>query len=299
MRGFDYARLFYNINTQTGLKFHGEFILVDGDLFNQPADKGLVVFLDGGGLFPQENAHVGDALLDLVTVCAFHQGFLFFVPQAVNLIAHLLIIRVGRGQLQKLRLQFLQAFFDVSEYLVVPVAEDGFDIFLQNFKEIILIAERPVDGFDQHLLQPALRHGAGVAVQAGVLQPADAPPDNRFFAPVVPVNSAVKLPAAAAVDDVRQTVTAAEHPLFPVRAFMNQLPAHQFLLHLHENLPRDNGFMAVFHVILRNDSLVFDSRFREKIRGVGFLQKGVADVFFVSQNLADVAGVPVCVARAV
>jgi hypothetical protein len=80
---------------------------------------------------------------------------------------------------------------------------------------------------------------------------------------------------------------------------MNQPTAHQLLLHLHENLTRDNGFVAVFHVILRDDSLVFDARFCEEIGGVGFLQKGVPDVFFVSQNLTDVAGVPVRIARAV
>ena len=136
--------LSFHIHRHAGLEFYGEFILVDGDFFNQPPDKRLVVFGQGGGLFPQKSAHVGDALLDLVAVGAFHQSLLLFVPQTVNFVAHLLIIRIGRGQLQKLRLQFLQAIFNVGERLVVPVAEDSFNVFLQDFEKIVLVAERPV-----------------------------------------------------------------------------------------------------------------------------------------------------------
>ena len=36
--------LFIHIHRHTGLEFHGEFILVDSDFFNQPPDKRLVVF---------------------------------------------------------------------------------------------------------------------------------------------------------------------------------------------------------------------------------------------------------------
>ena len=57
--------------------------------------------------------------------------------------------------------------------------------------------------------------------------------------------------------------------------------------------------MAVFHVTLWHKAVVLNSLFGEEVYGVGFLQKGVADVFFVSQNLADVAGVPVRIASAV
>ena len=145
-------------------------------------------------------------------------------------------------------MQFFQSVIDVGKRPVVPLAEDGFNVFLQNVEEIVLVAERSVDGFDQHLLKPALRHGAVVArhISGGRFQPADTPPDNRLFAPIVPVNSAVKFSAFTAVDDVRQAVAAAEHPLFPVRAFMNQPPAHQLLLCLHEYLTRNNGFVGVF-----------------------------------------------------
>jgi predicted nucleotidyltransferase len=43
--------LFIHIHHYAGHEFHGEFILIDGELFNQPPDKRLVVFGDGGELF--------------------------------------------------------------------------------------------------------------------------------------------------------------------------------------------------------------------------------------------------------
>ena len=45
-----YMELLLNIHRHAGLEFHGEFILVDGNLFNQPSDKLLIVFGEGGGL---------------------------------------------------------------------------------------------------------------------------------------------------------------------------------------------------------------------------------------------------------
>ena len=43
--------------------------------------------------------------------------------------------------------------------------------------------------------------------------------------------------------------------------------------------------MAVFYIILRNNALVLHPLFIEKINGIGFLQKGVSDVFFILQDL--------------
>lgn len=42
--------LFIHIHSHAGLKFHGEFVLIDSDLFNQPQDKLLVLFGESGGL---------------------------------------------------------------------------------------------------------------------------------------------------------------------------------------------------------------------------------------------------------
>ena len=39
-----YMELLLNIHRHAGLEFHGEFVLVDSDLFNQPPDKRLFVF---------------------------------------------------------------------------------------------------------------------------------------------------------------------------------------------------------------------------------------------------------------
>lgn len=38
-----------HIHCHAGLKFHGEFVLVDGDFIYQPPDKRFVVFGEGGG----------------------------------------------------------------------------------------------------------------------------------------------------------------------------------------------------------------------------------------------------------
>lgn len=40
----------FHIHRHAGFEFHGEFILVDGNLFNQPSDKLPIVFGEGGGL---------------------------------------------------------------------------------------------------------------------------------------------------------------------------------------------------------------------------------------------------------
>lgn len=53
--------LSFHVHRQAGLEFYGEFILVDGDYFNQAPDKLLVVFGNGGRLFLQERAHIGNA----------------------------------------------------------------------------------------------------------------------------------------------------------------------------------------------------------------------------------------------
>lgn len=43
--------LFLDFHSQAGPKFHGEFVLEDSDFFNQPPDKGLVIFGNSCRLF--------------------------------------------------------------------------------------------------------------------------------------------------------------------------------------------------------------------------------------------------------
>jgi hypothetical protein len=85
-------------------------------------------------------------------------------------------------------------------------------------------------------------------------------------------------------------VRTAEGPVFPIRACVDYAATDEFLLYLHENFTRDDSFMAVFHIILRNNAMVFNSFLCEKVSGVCFLQEGIADVLLVSENLVDFAG---------
>jgi len=79
--------------------------------------------------------------------------------------------------------------------------------------------------------------------------------------------------AAATTDNhVRETVNAAEGPVLTVRAGVDDAASDEFLLHSHENLTRDDGFVAVFHIILRHNTTVLYSSLCEEVRGIGFLQ---------------------------
>ncbi len=94
-----YMELLLNIHRHAGLKFHREFPLVDGDFFNQPPDKRLVVFRQGGGLFSQEGTHIGDALFLLVSPGAFQLKLLLILAQAVNLLGDIFVVCSGAGSL--------------------------------------------------------------------------------------------------------------------------------------------------------------------------------------------------------
>ena len=45
--------------------------------------------------------------------------------------------------------------------------------------------------------------------------------------------------------------------------------------------------MVTFYIVLRNETVVLDSGFVQKVCCVGFLEQGIADVFLVSQDLVD------------
>ena len=89
-------------------------------------------------------AHVGDAFLQFIPTEVLDLSLLLLFTQTINFIADLLVVSLRAGELQELRLQFLQAIFNVGERLIVPLAEDGFNVSLQNFEKIVLVAERPV-----------------------------------------------------------------------------------------------------------------------------------------------------------
>jgi len=54
------------INSDTRLELHGEFVLVNCDLFNQLPDKRIIVLDQGSGLLLLQCAHVGDAFLQFI-----------------------------------------------------------------------------------------------------------------------------------------------------------------------------------------------------------------------------------------
>ena len=85
------------------------------------------------------------------------------------------------------------------------------------------------------------------------------------------MNPAEHLAAATTDNHVRETVDAAEGPVLTVRAGVDDAALDEFLLHLHEYFTRDDGLMAVFHIILWDDAVVLYSSLCEEVSGVCFL----------------------------
>ena len=107
---------------------------------------------------------------------------------------------------------------------------------------------------------------------SGRLQSADAAPDDRFTATVVPVEPAEHFSALAADNHLGEAVVAAVTSLFAIGAGFNHSPAYQFFLYLQVDIFWNNRFVVAFHIVLRHDAIIFDSGFIEEVCGVGFLQ---------------------------
>ena len=45
--------------------------------------------------------------------------------------------------------------------------------------------------------------------------------------------------------------------------------------------------MVAFYIVLRDETVILDSGFVQKVCCVGFLEQGIADVFFIAQDLVD------------
>jgi len=71
--------------------------------------------------------------------------------------------------------------------------------------------------------------------------------------------------------------------------------SYHLLLDAHENISWNDGFVAVLHIILRHNTLVHHPLLRQEICCHCFLQKGIADVFFIRQDFVQCAGKPVVV----
>ena len=56
--------------------------------------------------------------------------------------------------------------------------------------------------------------------------------------------------------------------------------------------------MVALHIVLWNDAVILDALFSQKVCGVGLLQKRIADILFIAENLVDGAGMPFCFSSA-
>ena len=163
---------------------------------------------------------------------------------------------------------------------------------------VILLAKHPVDGVDHHLLKKCFIDRSAMAGVACSLQAAAAPPDDGLAASVVPVDTPVEFTALAAENDLCKTVLARVAAPFAVIAGMDHAPANQLLLHQQEDVLRDDSLVIALHIVLWDGAVILDALLRQKVCGVGLLQERVTDVFLVSENLVDGAGVPLRLACA-
>ena len=115
---------------------------------------------------------------------------------------------------------------------------------------------------------------------------------------VVPADTQVKLSALAAENHLREAVIAGEATFPSGRADMYCPTADKLSLHLHEELLRDDGFVVILDVVLRDGAVILDTLLCKEVRGVSLLKQGVAHILLVAEDLVDGAGVPLRVARA-
>ena len=152
--------------------------------------------------------------------------------------------------------------------------------------------EHLIDSLNNHFLQVLFIDRPGMADVAGGLQPAAASPDDGFAATVVPVNAPEEFTAFTAENHLGKTVIAGVAAPFTILSGMHKPSSCKLLLHQKEDVLRNDRFVVALHVVLRDSAVVLDALLRQEVRGVGLLEKGVTDVFLVSENLIDGAGVP-------
>lgn len=70
-------------------------------------------------------------------------------------------------------------------------------------------------------------------------------------------------------------MVAAVAALLTIGAGLDHSSADQFFLNLQVDFLRNNGFVVIFHIVLRHESVVLNSGFIQKIGGVGLLEADV------------------------
>ena len=146
-------------------------ILEDGDLFDQAADQRFIKLCDGGGLAFDEILQVPDLLHLFVLDDAVHFGLPALIPEPENLISDGVVVSLLVDLFQELFLQLAQTLVYDLRREGISLQDHSGDVCPQRLQEIILLAEHPVDGVDNHLLQKCFIHRPAVAGVAGSFQP--------------------------------------------------------------------------------------------------------------------------------
>ena len=110
------------------------------------------------------------------------------------------------------------------------------------------------------------------------------------------MNSSEHFTTVATNNNLCKTVLAAVAVLFTVGTCLNNASAYQFFLNSHKDFFWNNGFVVAFNIILWNDTGVFNSGLVKKVSSISFLQKCIADVFFITKNFVYGACPPFCFA---
>lgn len=90
----------------------------------------------------------------------------------------------------------------------------------------------------------------GIAGSRTMFHPGAAAPHDRVLSSVIPYNPAVDVPAFGTVHNAGQCVLAAINTFLSVLTAVEIGSSHHLFLHLHIKFTGNNGFVAVFHIIL-------------------------------------------------
>lgn len=146
-------------------------IVENGDLSNQAADQRLIKLCDGGRLALDEILQVPDLLHLLILDDAVHLGLSTLIPKPENFICDGIVVVLLVDLLQELFLQLAQTLVYDLRREGIALQDHRGNVSTQRLQEIILLAEHPVDGVDDHLLQKCFIHRPAVAGVTGSFQP--------------------------------------------------------------------------------------------------------------------------------
>ena len=111
------------------------------------------------------------------------------------------------------------------------------------------------------------------------MQVARTAPDDVLTSAIIPVQPLVDFLTLRAKNDLRKSVIGAE-PAFS--AVLGAPPRH-FLLHSQKYILRNDRFMVVLNVVLRQSAIVLATLLVQEVYGVGLLQECVTHILLVLQ----------------